>query len=179
MANIWKEMLTKLNIKVKYSALYRPQSIGMLERQHRPLKDSLKAAIEDMGQKYQDRWVEYLPLVLLGRRTAYQPDLNASSAELTFAMNLKIPGQLLLDSVAEESDKELELLLQSVKNMTDIASNQPSRHNPPEKRLPDIPDGVTQVYTRQHQTKGLDCLYEGPFNIAERLSKSTKTYKII
>ena len=36
------------------TSYYRPQSIGMLERQHRPLKDSLKAAIEDMGQKYQD-----------------------------------------------------------------------------------------------------------------------------
>ena len=47
--------MTKLNIKVKYLALYRPQAIGMLERQHRPLKDSLKAAIEDMGEKYQDR----------------------------------------------------------------------------------------------------------------------------
>ena len=64
--------MAKLNIKVKYLALYRPQAIGTLERQHRPLKDSLKAAIEDMGEKYQDRWMEFLPLVLLGRRTAFQ-----------------------------------------------------------------------------------------------------------
>ena len=75
-ANVWRDMMTKLNIKVSYSALYRPQAIGMLERQHRPLKDSLKAAIEEMGDKYQDRWMEFLPLVLLGRRTAYQPDLG-------------------------------------------------------------------------------------------------------
>ena len=165
--------MTKLNIKVSYSALYRPQAIGMLERQHRPLKDSLKAAIEEMGDKYQDRWMEFLPLVLLGRRTAYQPDLGASASELTFGLNLKIPGQLLLDPAAEESEEEIKSLIQSVKLKTDSAAVQPSRHNLPEKGLKDVPAGVTHVYTRQHQTKGLDCPYEGPFRIAERLSRST------
>ena len=36
-AGLWKGMMSKLNIDVKYSALYRPQSIGLLERQHRSL----------------------------------------------------------------------------------------------------------------------------------------------
>ena len=57
-AKLWKDMMDKLNIQVKYSALYRPQAVGMLERQHRSLKDSLKAAIEDMGNKYQDKWMD-------------------------------------------------------------------------------------------------------------------------
>ena len=52
-ANLWKDMLAKLNIKVTYSALYRPQAIGLLERQHRSIKDSLKAAIVEMGQQHQ------------------------------------------------------------------------------------------------------------------------------
>ena len=96
-SNLWKDMMAKLNIKVQYSASYRPQAIGMLERQHRSIKDSLKAAIEDMGQKYQDRWMDYLPLVLLGRRTSLQPDVGASPSELTFGTNVRIPGQILFD----------------------------------------------------------------------------------
>ena len=64
-ASLWKGMMEKLNIDVKYSALYRPQSIGMLERQHRGLKDSLRAALEDMGQQHQDKWLDFLPWVLL------------------------------------------------------------------------------------------------------------------
>ena len=92
---------------------------------------------------------------------------------MTYGLNLKIPGQLLLDPAAEESDKEIKSLVQSVKLKTDNAAVQPSRHNQPEKGLKDIPAGVTHVYTRQHQTKGLDCPYEGPFRIAERLSRST------
>ena len=54
-ANLWKGMMDKLNIEVKYSALYRPQSIGMLERQHQGLKNSLKAALLDMGTTHQEK----------------------------------------------------------------------------------------------------------------------------
>ena len=71
-ANLWKGMMDKLNIEVKYSALYRPQSIGMLERQHQGLKHSLKAALLDMGETHQSKWLDFLPFVLLGRRVAFQ-----------------------------------------------------------------------------------------------------------
>ena len=54
-ANLWRDMMNKFNIEVTYSPSYRPQAIGMLERQHRSLKNSLKAAIEDMGQKHQEK----------------------------------------------------------------------------------------------------------------------------
>ena len=60
-SNLWKDMMSKLNIKVKYSALYRPESMGMLERQHRGIKDSLKAAIVEMDEKHQNKWIDHLP----------------------------------------------------------------------------------------------------------------------
>ena len=85
-------MMSKLNIEVKYSALYRPQAIGMLERQHRGLKDSLKAALIDMGETHQDKWLDFLPFVLLGRRVAHQPDIGASASEMVFGKNVAIPG---------------------------------------------------------------------------------------
>ena len=34
-SNLWKGVMDKLNIEITYSALYRPEAIGMLERQHR------------------------------------------------------------------------------------------------------------------------------------------------
>ena len=57
----WKDMMDRFHIDVKYSALYRPESIGLLERQHRPLKDSLKAAMVDMGEAHQENWMNFLP----------------------------------------------------------------------------------------------------------------------
>ena len=83
-ASLWKEMMKKLHIDVKYSALYRPQSIGMLERQHRDIKTSLKASIEQMVGKHQNKWLDHLPFILLGKRVSLQPDLGASPSELTF-----------------------------------------------------------------------------------------------
>ena len=39
--------------------------------------------------------------------------------------------------------------------------------------MPGIPEGATHAFTKQHQTTGLQASYEGPFVIAERLSRST------
>ena len=172
-ANLWKDIMAKLNIEVTYSPLYRPQAVGMLERQHRSLKDSLKAAIEDMGQKYQDKWMDFLPLVLLGRSASLQPDIGASPSEMTFGTNVKIPGQLLSDLTDKDSVESLKNLLHETKKNTLRAVSQPSRHNPPERPLPGIPDGVTHVYTKQHQTTGLQTAFQGPFPLVEKLSKST------
>ena len=164
--------MSKLNINVKYSALYRPESIGMLERQHRGLKDSLKAALVDMGEKHNNRWIDHLPFVLLGRRVALQPDIGASASEMTFGMNVRIPGQLLQDPGNLPEGPELQDILQKVRNATNNEACQPSRHNKPEVPLKEIPANITHVYTRQHQTTGLQTPFEGPFRIEERVSRS-------
>ena len=164
--------MEKLNIDVKYSALYRPQAIGMLERQHQGLKNSIKAALIDMGQTHQDRWLDFLPFVLLGRRVAYQPDIGASSSEMTFGKNVTVPGEILCDPDTTSDYNSFQKILNQVRNKTDNEAIQPSRHNLPETQLPDIPLDVTHVYTRQHNTTGLQAHFEGPFRIAERVSRS-------
>ena len=89
--------MSKLNINIKYSASYRPESQGLLERQHRSLKTSIKAALEDlslrstleeMGTKFQNKWLDQLPWVLLGQRVTLQPDVGASPSELTLGINV-------------------------------------------------------------------------------------------
>ena len=165
-------MMSKLNIEVKYSALYRPQSIGMLERQHRGLKDSLRAALEDMGQQHQDKWLDFLPWVLLGRRVAHQPDLGASSSELTFGQNVRIPGQLLYDPGEIEDFPTLQKLLRQVRLNTSAEAKQPSSHALPEKKLSGVPAGATHAFTRQHQATGLQAHFEGPFRIDSQVSRS-------
>ena len=133
-SGLWKGMMEKLNIEIKYSASYRPESIGMLERQHRSIKDSLRAAIIDveeslknsileMGEKHQHKWLDFLPFVLLGRRVAYQPDIKASAAELTFGVNPRIPGQILHDPGEIRSGEELQSLLEQVRNNTGHTRN--------------------------------------------------------
>ena len=172
-AALWRETMSKLNVDIKYSALYRPQAMGMIERQHRSIKDSIKASINDMADKHQNRWLDVLPFVVLGKNSALQPDVGASPNELAFGTGLRIPGQLLSDPGDIPSSEQLRDLLQDIKIKTAQPAVQPSRHNPPEKPLADIPANVTHAYTRQHKVTGLMTPFEGPFKIASRPSKST------
>ncbi|RWS19220.1 pol polyprotein-like protein, partial [Leptotrombidium deliense] len=65
---------------------FHPQSNGMVERFHRQLKAAIKT--------YEtSSWTSVLPLVLLGIRTALKEDLNASSAELVYGLELRLPAQ--------------------------------------------------------------------------------------
>jgi hypothetical protein len=45
------------------------------------------------------QWTEALPLVLLGIRTSFKADLQASVAELVYGEPLRIPGELLTPTV--------------------------------------------------------------------------------
>ena len=126
-----------------------------------------------MGNKHQENWMDYLPLVILGKNTSLQPDIGASPSELSLGLNVRIPGQLLSDPGEAESAADLKLLLSDIRNKTNVPVSQPSHHTSKEKPLPGIPKDATHAYTKQHQTTGLQPSYEGPFLIKKVLSRST------
>ena len=172
-ANLWKDMMSRLNIEVKYSALYHPQSVGLIERQHRSIKESLKASIEEMVGKHQNKSFEFLPFVLLGRRTAVQPDIGASSCELAMGTTVRVPGQLLQDPGSPLPEDDVRSLLHSIRQKTNMPASPTSSHGQAKIKLQKVPEGATHVYTKQHKTQGLQPSYEGPFEIDSWLSKST------
>ena len=69
-------------------------------------------------------------------------------------------------------------LLNLVRTKTDRQIHQPSNHSKPESPLNGLPDNITHVYTKQHQTTGLQSHFEGPFEIAERVSTSVVKLKV-
>ena len=48
-----------------------------------------------MGAKHQNNWMRALPWVMLGKRVAVQPDLDASAAMLTFGKSVSPPGSVV------------------------------------------------------------------------------------
>lgn len=76
-------------MKLHRTTAYHPQANGLCERFHRSLKAALRASLKDCG------WVDRLPWVMLGLRSAPKEDLQASSAELVYGQPLRVPGEFI------------------------------------------------------------------------------------
>merc|ERR1712015_2648 len=64
-SQVWKGLQDTLGIKVEFTPRFRPQANSAIERQHQSIKNSLKAALLEMGDKHRERWADILPWVLL------------------------------------------------------------------------------------------------------------------
>ncbi|KRY81401.1 hypothetical protein T4B_5682, partial [Trichinella pseudospiralis] len=59
----------------------------MVERFHRHLKTALAA-----HANHSHRWIDALPLVLLGIRSSVKEDIRHAPAELVYGSPLRLPG---------------------------------------------------------------------------------------
>ena len=84
---MWQELCFLLGSKHNMTTAFHPQSNGMVERFHRQLKASLMAKLDNNSN-----WIQDLPLILLGIRTAIKDDLQVSSADIVYGEPLRIPG---------------------------------------------------------------------------------------
>ena len=80
-----------MGIKTNSTTAYHPQAIGLVERLHRQLKVSIMARSKDRD------WMDQLPLVMLGIRTAWRTKLDCSPAELVYGTSLTVPGLLVCE----------------------------------------------------------------------------------
>jgi cleavage and polyadenylation specificity factor subunit 1 len=71
---------------------HHPAANRLVELFHRTLKAAVMCHADQ-------QWTEALPLVLLGIRTSFKEDLQASVAELVYGEPLRIPGELLTPTV--------------------------------------------------------------------------------
>ena len=60
---------------------------------HRQLKAALKARLDN------DAWMEELPFVLLGIRSAWREGADVSPAKMLYGTTLRVPGQFVTVTV--------------------------------------------------------------------------------
>jgi cleavage and polyadenylation specificity factor subunit 1 len=159
--------LAKLcGIHLSRTTAYHPAANGLVERFHRTLKAAIMCHADQ-------QWTEALPLILLGVRTSYKPDLQASVAEFVYGEPLRIPGELLTPN--DRPVKHAHLITQLRQHMARLRPVPATRHaNPGIFTHKDLAN-CTHVFLRQDSIRrALEPPYTGPYQIVSRKDKTTK-----
>jgi hypothetical protein len=116
-------------------------------------------------------WTRALPLILLGIRTSYKPDLQASVAELMYGEPLRTSGELL--TLNECPVDHAHLTTQLPQHMTRLRPIPATRHaNPNTFTYKDLTT-YTHVFLRQDSMRrALETPYTGPYQIVSRKDKT-------
>lgn len=150
--------------KLIHTTAYHPQSNGMIESVHRPLKAALMC---HEGTP----WMDALPWVLLGLRAALKEDIGCSSADLVLGEPLRLPGDFFVppDSAVTPSDT-LDRLRAVVSRLRPRPA---SRHDSSRTFVsPDL-GTVQHVFLRQDAVRpSLSGPYRGPYRVLRRDAKT-------
>ena len=133
----------------------------MVERLHRKLKESLRAA-----PSASSTWTSLLPWVSLGIRTTPRDELGVSSYEATFGVAATLPGVVL-----QRPEAVVEEVLPILRNQSAL----PVRPPPPLKSFP-LPPGTRYVFVREDAVKKdpLQPTYRGPYRVIRQLRSTVR-----
>ena len=159
---------------MEFTPLYRPQANGIVERQHSALKNSLKATLMDMGDKYGEKWHDALPWVLMGRRAAFIEEMGSSPFQMVFNQSPILPGAIVDDPGPPLNKEQLQSLLRGLESQVNVAATPTIRHGQSDyKTYTKGIDSATHVYLRADNPQGLQSRYHGPYLIKRRIGDST------
>ena len=164
-SHLWSELNRLLGISASNTTAYRPQANGLVERFHRQLKGSLKARLQG------PHWMDELPLVLLGIRTAWREDPDCSASDLVYGTSLRIPGEFLPHE-PRNLRVSSEFLRQLQDNMRTVLPPAHEFHGSHSAYQPDNLASTGYVYVRHDAHRSpLQRPYDGPFKILEAHNK--------
>jgi cleavage and polyadenylation specificity factor subunit 1 len=160
------QCMTKIQTEHLPNTSHHPAANGLVERFHR----TLKAAIMCHADQH---WTAALPLVLLGIRTAFKEDLQASVAELVYGEPLRIPGELLTPT-ADPVDPA-HLITELRQHMARLRPVPATRQASPATFVQSELEKCTHVLLRQDTTRrALEPPYSGPYQVLSRREKIMK-----
>ena len=163
-SSLFRELSKFLGCKANTTTAYHPQANGIIERQHRILKTAIKCHLLNNVS-----WIESLPLVLLGIRTAVKRDLGCSSAELVYGSTLKLPADIFESDNQNLSSNFLQKLRSIIHKMKPTPT---ASHGNRTIFVPNELSTSSHVFVRQPPVRPtLSCTYDGPYKVTERNEK--------
>lgn len=168
-SELFRQLTANIGCQHLRTTSYHPQSNGIIERWHR----TVKAAI--MCQQT-DSWVEKLPTVLLGLRTAHKDDIDASPAEMLYGQTLRLPGELLDDSTpAPRPNNETEFVRNFRERMRKLRPTSTAHHSAEKPFVHTALTDCTHVFLRNDKVRApLTPPFDGPYRVLDRNNKYFK-----
>lgn len=166
-SHLFSALTALMGIKRTRTTPYHPCSNGMVERFHRSLKQSLRAALLPHG----NRWTDVLPIVMMGLRSAFKEDVGGTCAELVYGAPIRLPGEFL--QPASSSTEDPSAFLQQLRStMRDLAPRPTAAHTRSAYFIHPALDACTHVFVRNDAVKPpLAPPYDGPYRVLARTSK--------
>lgn len=147
---------------------YHPAANGMVERLHRQLKGAIMCHSTT-------HWTEVLPLVLLGIRSSWKADIQASPAELVYGEPLRLPGQFIAPASKQDTADVTDLATRLRSHMGKLTPKPASWHSKGPFYIPRQLNSSSHVFLRQDFVRRpLEPPYAGPYRVLERHPKYYK-----
>ncbi|XP_017479677.1 PREDICTED: uncharacterized protein LOC108369167 [Rhagoletis zephyria] len=162
-SQLFNELSRMLGITHLRTTAYHPQANGIIERWYRSLKTAIAC------HERQD-WIKRLPLILLGLRTAFKPDIGTTAAQLVYGTTLRLPGQFF--SETQVIRPQSEFAKQLADTMQKVRPTQTANHDASKtfvfKKLAD----ATHVFVRHDKMRpAFQPTYDGPYPVVSRHPK--------
>lgn len=163
-SSLFKHLAELAGFQHKRTTAYHPACNGMVERFHRQLKTAIVCHSNS-------NWIESLPLVLLGIRSAYKEDIHGSPAEWVYGEPLRLPGELFQPS--DDKSDDITDFMARLRLITKNLQPQPAaRHCKKSIFIFKDLDTTTHAYLREDAVRGaLQPAYTGPHQILKRNEK--------
>jgi cleavage and polyadenylation specificity factor subunit 1 len=150
-------------IQLSVTTAYHAAANGLVERFHRTLKAAIMCHVDQ-------QWTEALPLVL-GIRTSFKADLQASVAEFVYGEPLRIPSELLIPTA--DPVEPAHLITQLRRYMARLRPVPASHHASSATFEHKDLHNCTHVFLRQDATRrALEPPYSGLYQFFSRREKT-------
>ncbi|XP_071445435.1 uncharacterized protein [Hetaerina americana] len=117
-------------------------------------------------------WVDVLPAILLGLRSAWKEDLKSTAAELVYGEPLRLPGEFLSPPQDFSMGDQTSYVVQLKKHMARLSPQAVTRHGVRPTFVFKSLKSSSHVFVRVDRARGaLQPPYEGPFEVLQRESK--------